>query len=166
MTAIATTAGKLSTANPAAPAGIRPFESRDEEQVVALWQSCGLTRPWNDPHRDIARKQATQPELFLVGTIDDPIVSTAMVGYEGHRGWVYYLAVSTVHQRKGLGRSMMDEAERLLVARGCPKINLQLRSSNSEAIGFYRALGYLQDDVLSLGKRLIEDREWRSSAVR
>ena len=138
---------------------IRPFAARDEEQVVALWKSCGLTRPWNDPHRDIARKLATQPELFLVGTIDDQVVATAMVGYEGHRGWVHYLAVSLVHRRKGLGRSMMDEAEHQLVAHGCPKINLQLRASNTDAIGFYRARGYLQDDVISLGKRLIEDRD-------
>ena len=137
---------------------IRRFENRDEERVVALWQSCGLTRLWNDPHRDIARKIATQPELFLVGTLGELIVATAMVGYEGHRGWVYYLAVSVDHQRKGFGRAMMREAERLLVMRGCPKLNLQLRSSNAEAIGFYRALGYAQDDVISLGKRLIEDR--------
>lgn len=138
--------------------GIRPYESRDEAQVVALWQACGLTRSWNDPHRDIARKQAIQPELFLVGTLDDQIVATAMVGYEGHRGWINYLAVSIDHQRKGLGRAMMDEAERLLVERGCRKINLQLRAANTEALGFYRALGYVQDDVVGLGKRLIEDR--------
>ena len=158
MTAIPSKTGKLSTVNPAVPAGIRPFESRDEEQVVALWTSCGLTRPWNDPHRDIARKLAAQPELFLVGVIDDQVVATAMVGYEGHRGWVHYLAVSIDHRRAGFGRALMNEAERLLVERGCPKINLQLRSSNAEAIGFYRALGYVQDDVISLGKRLIEDR--------
>lgn len=137
---------------------VRPFDPPDEGQVVALWEACGLTRPWNDPRRDIARKLAVQPELFLVGTIDDRVVATAMVGYEGHRGWVYYLAVSIDHQRKGLGRSMMGEAERLLLARGCPKINLQLRTSNPEAIGFYRALGYAEDEVVSLGKRLIEDR--------
>ena len=136
---------------------IRSFEPRDEEQVIALWMSCGLTRPWNDPHRDIARKLVAQPELFLVGTIDDQVVATAMVGYEGHRGWVNYLAVSIDYQRKGLGRAMMAETERLLLARGCPKLNLQLRASNPAAIGFYRALGYMQDDVISLGKRLIED---------
>lgn len=144
---------------------IRPFEIRDDEQVVALWASCGLTRPWNDPHRDIARKVATQPELFLVGTIaGDIVVATAMVGYEGHRGWIYYVGVSPEHQHQGLGRAMMNEAERLLVARGCPKINLQLRASNAEAVGFYRALGYVQDDVISLGKRLIEDRDGDSVA--
>ena len=140
---------------------IRSFENRDEEQVVALWNSCGLTRPWNDPHRDIARKVTAQPELFLVGTIGGQLVATAMVGYDGHRGWVYYLAVSSDHRREGLGRAMMAEAELLLIRLGCPKINLQLRSSNSEAIGFYRALGYLQDDVINLGKRLIEDRDAR-----
>ncbi len=137
---------------------IRPFEHRPQEPVVALWTSCGLTRPWNDTHRDIARKMATQPELFLVGVIDDQLVATAMVGYEGHRGWVYYLAVSNDHRREGFGRAMMNEAERLLIERGCPKINLQLRSSNANAIGFYSTLGYVQDDVVSLGKRLIEDR--------
>ena len=109
-------------------------------------------------HRDIIRKQATQPELFLVGSLDAQIVATAMVGYEDHRGWTTYLAVSIDHKRKGLGRAMRDEAERLLVERGCPKINLQLRAANTEAPGFYRALGYVQDDVISLGKRLIEDR--------
>ncbi len=117
-----------------------------------------MTRPWNDPHRDVARKLATQPELFLVGVFDDRIVATAMVGYEGHRGWIHYLAVSIGHQRKGFGRAMMAEAEHLLIERGCPKINLQLRSSNRDAIGFYRALGYIEDDVVSLGKRLIEER--------
>lgn len=137
---------------------VRRFETPDEEEVVALWEACGLTRSWNDPRRDIARKLAVQPELFLVGTIDDRIVATAMAGYEGHRGWVYYLAVSTDHRRRGLGRSMMGEAERLLLARRCPKINLQLRTSNPEAIGFYRALGYAEDEVVSLGKRLIDDR--------
>ena len=140
---------------------IRPYENRDEEQVVALWKSCGLTRPWNDPHRDIARKLTTQPELFLVGAIDDRVVATAMVGYEGHRGWIYYLAVSTDHRREGLGRALMAEGERLLIKRGCPKINLQLRSSNSDAIGFYRALGYVRDHAISLGKRLIEDGDGR-----
>jgi ribosomal protein S18 acetylase RimI-like enzyme len=136
---------------------IRIFQPKDEAAVVALWQECGLTRAWNDPHADIARKLTEQPELFLVGTVGDELVATAMVGFDGHRGWVYYLAVSPRHRRRSYGRSLMQEAERLLVERGCPKLNLLVRSSNSGVIEFYRRLGYVQDDVVSLGRRLIQD---------
>ncbi len=142
---------------------IRAYESADEHAVVALWAACGLTRPWNDPHRDIARKCATQPELFLVGVQRGTLVATAMVGYEGHRGWIYYLAVDPVQQRSGWGRTMMQEAERRLVALGCPKLNLQLRTSNVAAAGFYRALGYVEDDAISFGKRLIVDAPERAA---
>src|ERR1017187_5458676 len=123
---------------------IRAFEPNDEAAVVALWQECGLTRPWNDPHLDIARKRTEQPELFLVGTVGDELVATAMIGFDGHRGWVYYLAVSPRHRRRSYGRSLMREAERLLLERGCPKLNLQVRSSNAEVLEFYRRLGYVQ----------------------
>jgi len=136
---------------------IRPFRETDTEPVVALWHESGLTRPWNDPRLDIARKATTQPELFLVGTIDDAVVATAMVGDDGHRGWINYLAVVTDRRGRGLARALMDEAERLLVARGCAKLNLQLRRSNTAARGFYEALGYAEDDVVSFGKRLIVD---------
>ena len=136
---------------------IRAFQPNDETAVVALWQECDLTRPWNDPHADIARKLTEQPELFLVGTVGEELVATAMVGFDGHRGWVYYLAVSPRHRRRSYGRSLMREAERLLLERGCPKLNLQVRSSNAEVIEFYRRLGYAQDDVVSLGRRLIHD---------
>lgn len=136
---------------------IRGFRRADTKAVVALWRACGLTRPWNDPHKDIERKRSEQPELFLVGTIDGKIVASAMAGFDGHRGWIYYLAVAPKHQRKSLGRTLMQEVERLLLERGCPKINLQVRSSNAEVIEFYRRLGYLQDEVTSLGKRLIPD---------
>lgn len=136
---------------------IRAYETPDEQAVVALWQECGLTRPWNDPRRDIARKLTEQPELFLVGTFEGAVVSTAMVGFDGHRGWVYYLAVSPQYRGKSLGRTLMQEAERLLIERGCPKLNLQVRTSNTEAIEFYRKLGYMQDDVASFGRRLIPD---------
>lgn len=136
---------------------IRAFEPNDEAAVVALWQECGLTRPWNDPHADIARKLTEQPELFLVGTVGDELVATAMVGFDGHRGWVYYLAVSPRHRRRSYGRLLMREAERLLVERGCPKLNLQVRSSNAQVIEFYRRLSYAQDDVVNLGRRLIPD---------
>ena len=130
---------------------IRAYETPDEEAVVALWQQCGLTRPWNDPHRDIARKLTEQPELFLVGTHENAVVATAMAGFDGHRGWVYYLAVAPHCRGKGYGRRLMQEAERLLTERGCPKLNLQVRTGNAQTIAFYRKLGYSVDDTVSLG---------------
>ena len=136
---------------------IRAFEPGDEAAIVALWQECGLTRPWNDPHKDIARKLTEQPDLFLVGTIGDEVIASAMVGFDGHRGWVYYLAVAEGHRRHSLGRALMQEAERLLIERGCPKLNLQVRSTNAGVLEFYRKLGYVPDETVSLGKRLIHD---------
>ncbi|HTT73699.1 MAG TPA: GNAT family acetyltransferase [Thermoplasmata archaeon] len=136
---------------------IRPFEGADEDAVVELWQRCGLVRPTNDPHRDIARKRAVRPDLFLVGTESGRIVATVMAGYEGHRGWINYLAVDPELQRGGRGRALMDAAEQRLRATGCPKINLQVRRTNTGVIAFYRRLGYAEDDVVSLGKRLASD---------
>jgi ribosomal protein S18 acetylase RimI-like enzyme len=141
---------------------IRAFQPADEATVIALWQECGLTRPWNDPHADIARKLTAQPDLFLVGTVGAEIVASAMVGFDGHRGWVYYLAVAPRHRRQSYGRALMHEAERLLTQRGCPKLNLLVRSSNAEVIEFYRKLGYVQDETVSLGKRLIHDEQQRA----
>ena len=148
---------------------IRTFRETDEPAVIQLWADCGLVRPWNDPHRDIQRKLAEQPELFLVGESSDVgehgettehkgrVVATAMVGYDGHRGWVYYVAVDPSQQGHSLGRALMAEAERLLQERGCPKLNLQIRAGNEKVIGFYRALGYAPDGAVSMGKRLIPD---------
>jgi ribosomal protein S18 acetylase RimI-like enzyme len=136
---------------------IRAYQPADEDAVVALWQECGLTRPWNDPRKDIARKLTEQPDLFLVGTVASELVATAMIGFDGHRGWVYYLAVAPRHRKQSHGRALMDDAERRLIARGCPKINLLVRSSNTAVVDFYRSLGYAQDDCVSLGKRLIKD---------
>jgi ribosomal protein S18 acetylase RimI-like enzyme len=136
---------------------IRPFRAGDEGTVIALWQSCGLTRPWNDPRKDIARKLAVQPELFLVGELGGEVVATVMAGYEGHRGWVNYLAVAPAQQRKGVGRTLMREVEQRLQERGCPKINVQVRNGNGSALAFYARLGYAQDEAVSLGKRLIRD---------
>jgi ribosomal protein S18 acetylase RimI-like enzyme len=136
---------------------LRPFDPRDEQSVIALWQQCGITRPWNDPVKDIARKLTVQPELFLVGESDGVVVATAMFGFDGTRGWVHYLAVAPGRQGESLGRAIMTEGERLLTAMGCPKLNLQVRSGNERVIGFYRALGYAPDDTVSLGKRLISD---------
>lgn len=136
---------------------IRSFNPEDGDAVIALWRECGLVRPTNDPRKDIARKKRVRKDLFLVGSLDGKIVATAMAGYEGHRGWINYLAVSPMHRKHGFGRNIMDEAEKRLRAEGCPKINLQVRTSNAEAVAFYRAIGYLQDDVLSMGKRLEHD---------
>lgn len=136
---------------------IRPFDVADESAVIALWDRCGLLRPWNDPKKDIQRKRSVCPDQFLVGVDDDVVVATAMVGYDGHRGWIYYLAVSPDCQRSGIGREIMAAAEELLRGLGCPKINLQVRKSNTGVIGFYRAIGFTEDDVMSLGKRLEHD---------
>jgi ribosomal protein S18 acetylase RimI-like enzyme len=136
---------------------IAPFRDADEPSVIELWRSCNLLRPWNDPHKDIARKRRVQPELFLVGTIGGAIVATAMAGYDGHRGWVNYLAVDPAHQRRGLGRALMREVETRLRVLGCPKLNLQIRRDNTEAIAFYARLGFVEDAAVSMGKRLERD---------
>lgn len=136
---------------------IRPYQEPDADAVVALWLACDLTRPWNDPHKDIARKLQVQRELFLVGTLNGRIVASVMAGYEGHRGWINYLAVHPECQRRQFGRALMDAVQQRLLALGCPKINLQVRGTNAQALTFYRSLGYAVDDVVSLGKRLIPD---------
>ena len=136
---------------------VRVFRNSDETSVIELWERCGLLRPWNDPGKDIRRKLDEQPEMFLVGVVDAVIVATVMAGYEGHRGWVNYMAVAPEHQGKGLGRAIMACAEQLFAQLGCPKINLQIRGSNANAIDFYLRLGYQVDDVVSLGKRLEQD---------
>jgi len=136
---------------------LRPYNSGDEAAVVELWHRCGLTRAWNDPRRDMQRKLTTQPELFIVGKLEGAIIATVMAGYDGHRGWVNYLAVAPEHRTKGFGRLLMRHVEEALTARGCPKLNLQVRSGNREALEFYRRIGYSQDETVSLGKRLIPD---------
>jgi ribosomal protein S18 acetylase RimI-like enzyme len=136
---------------------IRPFRLEDAEPVVALWGRCDLIRPTNDPRKDIARKLKVRGDLFLVAENADGIVGTIMIGYEGHRGWINYLAVAPEQRRRGLGRKLMAEAEQRLRAEGCPKINLQVRKRNVEAVRFYEALRYRQDEVLSFGLRLEED---------
>lgn len=139
---------------------IRPFRREDTEAVVSLWRRAGLVVAWNDPYRDIERKLTVQPELFLVAEDsvgEGVVVGAAMVGYDGHRGWVNYLAVDESRRGEGIGAAIMAEAERLLVERGCPKLNLQVRSTNQGVIDWYRSLGYEPDQAVGLGKRLIPD---------
>lgn len=136
---------------------IRPYAHPDSEAVIAIWEACSLTVSWNDPHKDIARKMAVSPELFLVAEVDGRIAGTVMGGYEGHRGWINYLAVAPDFQRQGIGVALMQEIEAKLLALGCPKINLQVRTNNRAVIQFYGQIGYHIDDVISLGKRLIRD---------
>ena len=136
---------------------IRPYHPYDEEEVVNLWFECDLVTPQNDPRLDIERKLRVNPEWFLVGMLEGKIVATCMAGYEGHRGWVNYLAVSPLFRRQGIGTLMMNQAESKLTTAGCPKINLQIRETNTEVIQFYKSIGYAKDLVVSMGKRLEHD---------
>ena len=136
---------------------IRAYEDSDKVAVIQLWQDCGLVAPQNNPIRDIQRKSQVNPEWFLVGLQNDTIVASCMIGYEGHRGWINYLAVAPIEQRKGLAREIMAEAERLLREAGCPKINLQIRATNTAVIAFYESIGFATNSAISMGKRLEED---------
>ena len=133
---------------------IRLFQDSDRSDVIDLWHRCNLVVPQNDPQHDIDLKLKAQSDLFFVGTVSNKIVATVMAGYDGHRGWIYYLAVDPDYQRKQIGRRMMEKAESALQKRGCPKINLQVRTSNQAVISFYERLGFSNDDVIGLGKRL------------
>ena len=136
---------------------IRPFHETDTEALVDLWQACGLTVPWNDPRKDIARKLQVGREFFLVGELNGRLIASVMGGYEGHRGWINYLAVHPDFQQQGYGCVIMTAVEEKLLAAGCPKINLQVRESNTGVIRFYEKIGYKNDKVVSFGKRLIPD---------
>lgn len=139
------------------PIQIRSYLATDEPGVLQLWEQCELTRPWNDPRRDIARKRLVRGDLLLVAADGVEILGSVMVGYEGHRGWINYLAVAPSHRKRGLGRLLMAEAELRLLREGCPKVNLQLRAGNEGVIAFYRRLGYEVEEMVSMGKRLIRD---------
>ena len=136
---------------------IRSYHEDDKDAVVDLWRSVGLTRSWNDPMRDIARKSADRNGWFLVGEVNGELIASAMISHDGHRGSVYYLAVSPDHRGQGYGAELMQRAEALLRDAGCPKINLLVRDDNSEMIDFYRNRGYSRNAVVCLGKRLIAD---------
>ncbi len=137
---------------------IRQYHAEDQQDVIDLWARCGLVAPQNNPKRDIERKLKVNPEWFLVGQFEDKVIATCMAGYEGHRGWINYLAVAPEYRREGFATQIMREAERILRDAGCPKINLQIRTSNAAVIEFYKAIGYNTDDVVSMGKRLEHDR--------
>ena len=136
---------------------IRPYQTQDEAAILDLWLQCSLVVPQNNPDRDIKRKLRVNPEWFLVGVAAGKVVATCMAGYEGHRGWINYLAVSPQNRRQGIGRRIMEEAEKRLRSTGCPKINLQVRETNQEVIQFYARIGYTKDPVVSMGKRLEHD---------
>jgi ribosomal protein S18 acetylase RimI-like enzyme len=125
----------------------------DIEALVALWELCGLTRPWNDPRADIALALRGPASDILIGRQAGTMVASVMVGVDGHRGWVYYVAVHPELRRTGLGRRLMQAAEAWVAERGTPKIQLMVRGSNRQAAGFYSALGYLQEDIVVFGKR-------------
>lgn len=137
---------------------IEIFAEQHRQALIALWTECGLVVPQNDPNKDIDRKLQVGADLFLLGVLDGEVVASVMGGYEGHRGWINYLAVKPSHQRKGYGQAMMAAVEARLREKGCPKINLQVRSTNTAVIAFYDALGYGNDNVVGLGKRLESDR--------
>jgi len=133
---------------------IRSYQASDESAVIDLWHRSNLVVPQNNPRKDIEMKCKVQADLFFVGTVRDRIVATAMAGYDGHRGWIYYLAVDPDYRQQRIGRRMMEKAESALKMRGCPKINLQVRTSNQSVISFYERLGFSDDEVIGLGKRL------------
>ena len=134
---------------------IQPYQEEDQDAVTALWREVFPGSPsWNHPETDIQRKLAVQRELFLVAMLEGQLVGTAMAGYDGHRGWVYYVAVSPRLRRQGIGSALMKDVETRLAKIGCPKLNLQVRATNQEVVAFYQKLGYAVEPRVSMGKRL------------
>jgi ribosomal protein S18 acetylase RimI-like enzyme len=133
------------------------MQDKDIEAVIALWQSCGLTRPWNKPEKDIAFARGKEHSEILVGVIDHEVIASLMVGHDGHRGSFYYVAVDRKHQRQGIGAALIRAGEQWLKERGVWKVNLLIRQENSDVQGFYERLGYEVNRVMSMGQRLIED---------
>jgi ribosomal protein S18 acetylase RimI-like enzyme len=133
---------------------MREADTADASDVIALWEACGLTRPWNDPAADFARAVAGPASVVFLLHEGDALAASVMAGFDGHRGWVYYLAVAPDRRRVGLGRTMMDAAEAWLRARGAPKIQLMVRDDNEAALDFYEALGLERQKVVTLGRFL------------
>ena len=141
--------------HPRRPMKIREFQEQDREAVIALWKACDLTRPWNNPELDIDRKLADSPWGLLVLTDEDEtVIGSVMLGYDGHRGWINYLAAAPTRRREGIASKLMARAEQILLERGCPKVNLQVRLGNDDAAAFYMQRGYQNDKVTSYGFRL------------
>lgn len=126
----------------------------DAAETVALWHACGLTRPWNDPHADFALALATSTSTILLARDGDTLIGSVMVGFDGHRGWIYYLAVAPNRRRGGLGRALMAAAEAWLAEHDAPKVQLMVRDTNDAALGFYARLGYAPQAVVTLGRFL------------
>jgi ribosomal protein S18 acetylase RimI-like enzyme len=138
---------------------IRVFDERDTQAVLALWaqafpEYATPGKPQRDPRLSIRNKLATQPEFFFVGVLEERLIATVMVGYDGHRGWMYSLAVAEDERGNGYARALVEHAERALAAIGCPKLNLQIMANKPETQAFYAKLGYQMDEVVSFGKRL------------
>lgn len=132
---------------------IREATAAHEDAAVALWAEAGLTRPWNPPREDFARAIAGSTSTVLVAIDGDALVGTAMIGADGHRGWMYYLAVAASHRGQGLGRQLVRESEQWLAVHA-PKVQLMVRGDNAAVIDFYIALGYERQDTVVLGRRL------------
>ena len=136
---------------------IRKFQESDEQGLVSLWNVCKLTVALNNPYKDIARKLSVQPDLFLVGYIENKLIASVMAGYDGHRGWINYFAVHPDFQSKGFGRQLMDYVENKLRELGCPKINLQIRQGNEKVLSYYQKLGFVKEKRISMSKKLEDD---------
>ena len=136
------------------PLAITPIDDADVADVAALWQTCGLTRPWNDPTADIALARRGSNAAVLIGRDGGSIAATVLVGHDGHRGWVYYLAVDPDHRQKGYGRVMMDAAERWLLECGIEKLQLMVRPDNKSVKSFYQSLGYSEQERVIYAKWL------------
>ena len=136
---------------------IRPFKEVDEEALVSLWNMCKLSVPWNNPYKDIARKLKVQPELFLMGYLEDKLIASIIAGYDGHRGWINYFAVHPDFQSRGYGKQLMDNVENKLRELGCPKINLQIREGNDKVLSYYQKHGFVEEKRINMGKRIEDD---------
>ena len=136
---------------------VKPYSSQNMDDVIDLWNRCNLLRSWNDPKKDIKRKIKVNPELFLLGFIDNRLIATVVGGYDGHRGWINYLAVDPAYKQRGFGKQIMEAVEEKIGGLGCPKINIQVRADNKDTLKFYESIGYKIDKVVSIGKRLEED---------
>ena len=141
-------------AAPAPALTIAPIGDGDVADVIALWQRCGLTRPWNDPASDIALARKGENAAMLAGRDNSGIVASVLVGHDGHRGWVYYVAVDPDCRHKGYGRVIMDAAEHWLRLRGIEKLQLMVRPDNSQVQAFYRSIGYLEQERIIYAKWL------------